>query len=231
MLALNHVSTRYRCASCVRRPAQCSSHRAAPDFDAIEIPFPERGEPALIRWEDRSAPPADTRANRRPGPIGDPAHVRHELAYRVGTSRLICEQLRSDHAAELALLLGTRASGRTLSADPRANSAPSSWTRSEENAHWLPTWIRAVAVRDRDTGRWSAAGGLQTTFVAVTRSRSRGRSCPSAGGRAWPPSSRLRAPTPPPSMSSQAGSGRRLPRSPTHLASRQEMDKAGFVFE
>ena len=23
------------------------------DFDSIEIPFPERGEPELIRWEDR----------------------------------------------------------------------------------------------------------------------------------------------------------------------------------
>jgi ribonuclease Z len=26
------------------------------DFDAIEIPFAERGEPALVRWEERDAP-------------------------------------------------------------------------------------------------------------------------------------------------------------------------------
>jgi ribonuclease Z len=25
------------------------------DFDTIEIPFPERGEPSLIRWEEQMA--------------------------------------------------------------------------------------------------------------------------------------------------------------------------------
>jgi len=25
------------------------------DFDMIEIPFPERGEPELIRWDDRQS--------------------------------------------------------------------------------------------------------------------------------------------------------------------------------
>jgi len=25
------------------------------DFDSIELPFPERGEPELVRWEDRQA--------------------------------------------------------------------------------------------------------------------------------------------------------------------------------
>jgi len=25
------------------------------DFDTIEIPFPERGEPELVRWDDREA--------------------------------------------------------------------------------------------------------------------------------------------------------------------------------
>jgi hypothetical protein len=25
------------------------------DFDTIELPFPERGEPELIRWDERAA--------------------------------------------------------------------------------------------------------------------------------------------------------------------------------
>jgi hypothetical protein len=27
------------------------------DFDAIELPFPERGEPRLVRWDEREAEP------------------------------------------------------------------------------------------------------------------------------------------------------------------------------
>ncbi len=46
LLALTHVSTRYPAASCATRRAPSSSDTIVPrDFDAIEIPFPERGEP------------------------------------------------------------------------------------------------------------------------------------------------------------------------------------------
>jgi ribonuclease Z len=38
------------------------------DFDTIEIPFPERGEPELIRWEDRQAAEAEETE-----PVGDTA--------------------------------------------------------------------------------------------------------------------------------------------------------------
>jgi ribonuclease Z len=29
------------------------------DFDSIEIPFPERGEPELVKWEEAPAPEAE----------------------------------------------------------------------------------------------------------------------------------------------------------------------------
>jgi ribonuclease Z len=69
MLALNHVSTRYP-VRVLREEARAVFERTVlpRDFDEIEIPFAERGEPALIRWEDRSALPTDTAE-----PIVDPA--------------------------------------------------------------------------------------------------------------------------------------------------------------
>jgi ribonuclease Z len=69
MLALNHVSTRYP-VRVLREEARAVFERTVlpRDFDEIEIPFAERGEPALIRWEDRSPLPTDTAE-----PIVDPA--------------------------------------------------------------------------------------------------------------------------------------------------------------
>jgi ribonuclease Z len=56
MLALNHVSTRYP-AGLLRDEARARFHNTVlpRDFDAIEVPFPERGEPELVRWSDRNA--------------------------------------------------------------------------------------------------------------------------------------------------------------------------------
>ncbi len=56
MLALNHLSTRYP-ASSLRDEARARfSNTVLPrDFDTIEVPFPERGEPELVRWEDSRA--------------------------------------------------------------------------------------------------------------------------------------------------------------------------------
>jgi ribonuclease Z len=57
MLALMHVSTRYP-VGLLRDEARAIFPRTVlpRDFDSIEIPFPERGEPQLIRWEDRQVP-------------------------------------------------------------------------------------------------------------------------------------------------------------------------------
>jgi ribonuclease Z len=54
MLALTHFSTRYP-VGLLRDEARAVFPRTVlpRDFDTIEIPFPERGEPELIRWEDR----------------------------------------------------------------------------------------------------------------------------------------------------------------------------------
>jgi ribonuclease Z len=40
------------------------------DFDTIDIPFPERGEPQLIRWDERAA---DEDAATIAEPLGDRA--------------------------------------------------------------------------------------------------------------------------------------------------------------
>jgi ribonuclease Z len=53
MLALTHFSTRYSVAL-LRDEAQAVFPRTVlpRDFDTIEMPFPERGEPRLIHWEE-----------------------------------------------------------------------------------------------------------------------------------------------------------------------------------
>ena len=42
----------------------------AQDFDTVEIPFPERGEPELIRWDDRQAAQAEAEESQ---PVGEAA--------------------------------------------------------------------------------------------------------------------------------------------------------------
>jgi ribonuclease Z len=56
MLALTHFSTRYA-VGVLRDEARAIFPRTVlpRDFDMIEIPFPERGEPELIRWDDRQS--------------------------------------------------------------------------------------------------------------------------------------------------------------------------------
>jgi ribonuclease Z len=59
MLALTHLSTRYAGAE-IRDEARAIFPRTEVprDYDTIEVPLPEKGEPELIRWErgDRQAP-------------------------------------------------------------------------------------------------------------------------------------------------------------------------------
>jgi ribonuclease Z len=54
MLALTHFSTRYP-PNVLRDEARAvfAATVVPRDFDAIEIRFPERGEPELVRWQDR----------------------------------------------------------------------------------------------------------------------------------------------------------------------------------
>jgi ribonuclease Z len=56
MLALTHFSTRYTVGVLRDEARAIFSQTVLPrDFDSIGIPFPERGEPELIRWDDRQA--------------------------------------------------------------------------------------------------------------------------------------------------------------------------------
>jgi ribonuclease Z len=53
MLALTHFSTRYPAAQLRDEAQAVFPHTVLPrDFDTIEIPFPERGEPRLVRWQE-----------------------------------------------------------------------------------------------------------------------------------------------------------------------------------
>ncbi len=57
MLALTHFSTRYSPAVLRDEARAIFKSTVLPrDFDTIEIPFAERGEPELIRWDEQSAP-------------------------------------------------------------------------------------------------------------------------------------------------------------------------------
>jgi len=58
LLALTHVSTRYAGGE-LREEARAvfPASELPRDFDTVELPFPERGDPALVRWSpDRPVP-------------------------------------------------------------------------------------------------------------------------------------------------------------------------------
>jgi ribonuclease Z len=60
MLALTHFSTRYP-AGILRDEARTvfAATVIPRDFDTIEIPFAERGEPRLVRFDARESEPAE----------------------------------------------------------------------------------------------------------------------------------------------------------------------------
>ncbi|MGZ6976455.1 MAG: ribonuclease Z, partial [Acidimicrobiia bacterium] len=56
MLALTHLSMRYPVRMLRDEARAVFPNTVLPrDFDTIDIPFPDRGQPELIRWEDRRA--------------------------------------------------------------------------------------------------------------------------------------------------------------------------------
>jgi len=58
MLALVHLSTRYFARDVLDEARATFANAVVPrDFDAIELPFPERGEPRLLRWDERETEP------------------------------------------------------------------------------------------------------------------------------------------------------------------------------
>jgi ribonuclease Z len=66
MLALNHVSTRHPLRLLRDEARAVFTPTVVPrDFDTIEIPFAERGEPSLVRWDPVTAQPATAEAVAR----------------------------------------------------------------------------------------------------------------------------------------------------------------------
>jgi ribonuclease Z len=64
MLAIVHVSSRYNVSAVLNEARDVFPHTVAPrDFDLVEIPFPERGDPELIQEG----------AKQRPEPLAEPA--------------------------------------------------------------------------------------------------------------------------------------------------------------
>ena len=60
LLALNHFSMRYPVGVLRDEARAVFAHTVLPrDFDTIEVPFPERGEPELVRWDARRHEAAD----------------------------------------------------------------------------------------------------------------------------------------------------------------------------
>jgi ribonuclease Z len=74
MLALTHFSTRYP-VGVLRDEARAIFPRTVlpRDFDTIEIPFPERGEPELIRWDERRAAQAEAAGEAEAEAVGGTA--------------------------------------------------------------------------------------------------------------------------------------------------------------
>ncbi len=56
MLALTHISSRYPGGELREEARAVFAQTEAPrDYDTIEVPFPERGAPRLVRWSERRA--------------------------------------------------------------------------------------------------------------------------------------------------------------------------------
>jgi ribonuclease Z len=71
MLALTHLSTRYATSE-VRTQARAlfAATETPRDFDTIEVPYPERGLPRLLRWSGSGAPAGGSAPERAAGSDG-----------------------------------------------------------------------------------------------------------------------------------------------------------------
>jgi ribonuclease Z len=61
LLALTHLSSRYPVRDVLAEARETFSRTEAPrDFDSVEVPLPEKGDPALLRWEPPARAPVET---------------------------------------------------------------------------------------------------------------------------------------------------------------------------
>ena len=68
LLALTHLSSRYFAPAIEKEARAVFERTVVPrDFDVIEVPYRERGEPELMRWKDARA-----RSEREHAPVEQP---------------------------------------------------------------------------------------------------------------------------------------------------------------
>ncbi len=61
LLALTHLSSRYPVREVLAEARETFARTEAPrDFDAVDVPLPEKGEPALARWDPPARAPVET---------------------------------------------------------------------------------------------------------------------------------------------------------------------------
>ena len=61
LLALTHLSSRYPVRDVLAEARETFERTEAPrDFDSVEVPLPEKGEPALARWEPPARAPVES---------------------------------------------------------------------------------------------------------------------------------------------------------------------------
>lgn len=71
LLCLNHVSSRYAGRELRDQAREVFADTELPrDFDSVEIPFPERGAPKLVKYSRPDRGGADASANPEGGPVG-----------------------------------------------------------------------------------------------------------------------------------------------------------------
>jgi ribonuclease Z len=74
LLALVHFSTRYPVGVLRDEARAVFPHTTtARDFDTIEVPFPERGVPEVVHWEDQARPAAEPGGKAEPEEPETPA--------------------------------------------------------------------------------------------------------------------------------------------------------------
>jgi ribonuclease Z len=88
LLALNHVSTRHPLGLLRDEARAVFEHTVIPrDFDTIEIPFGERGQPVVLRWEENAEPtkPAEPAEPTKPAEPAEPTKPAEPAASRAAT--------------------------------------------------------------------------------------------------------------------------------------------------
>ena len=157
LLALNHVSTRHPLGQLRDEARAIFPNTVVPrDFDTIEIPFAERGEPSLLRWDERMAGRATRGAGMREAAPGardprDAADDRRAARARARgrAGRAHPGPARLPHAVAVG-----------LPADPRRRARRAWWTSATTGS---ATASGCGCCATAATGEMVGRGGLQYT--------------------------------------------------------------------